>query len=107
VTQIPPDDTVRQDLALGKAVDEIAAHLIAEGVHPIPTIKALLSGTGISLREAKTYVDHSLSVDVQKANERLRDLAEAVLSAAQTIDEARCTGVPPAVRPTLELSSSI
>ena len=47
----------------------------------------------MSLKEAKTYVDRNLSPEAQEANERLRDTAEAVLTAAGLVDEAHCVGL--------------
>jgi hypothetical protein len=85
------EDIVRTELANGKTLEEIAAHLIAVGVRPIPAIKALRQVCGIPLGEAKTLIDRNLSPEEQETNERIRDMVESIALFAQAVSEARCT----------------
>jgi len=70
---------VRDEIAAGVSPQDVAFSLIQMGSGPIAACKALRSGGGIRLIEAKFLVDAALPADVQAANERLRDAAEAAL----------------------------
>jgi hypothetical protein len=91
VPDLDPAEIVRVQLAAGKSTEEIVAHLISAGVSPFAAINALRNVAQISLRAAKTCVDHSFSLEAQEANERLRDMAESVAMLADAMDHARCT----------------
>ena len=84
-------DIVRTQLAAGRSAEEIAVQLVSAGASPIAAIRALRNVAKVSLAEAKTCVDHSLSPEVQTANERLRDMAKSVAMLTQAMDHARCT----------------
>jgi hypothetical protein len=55
----------------------MAINMIQMGSGPAAACKSLRSGAGIPLGDAKAFVDLALPPDVQEANERLRDAAEA------------------------------
>lgn len=71
---------VRDSIALGMPADRIAARLRSEGVKPMDAIKALRSGAGVSLGEAKLLVDRTLPAEWQAMNDQLRDAAEQSLA---------------------------
>lgn len=63
----------------GSDLDEIARHLIAEGLGPIPTYRALRAGTGASYMPAKEAMHRNLPDAEQRATERLWDAAEEAI----------------------------
>jgi hypothetical protein len=77
-------DVVRGELRRGVSVDDIGRTLLDRGLGPIETVKALRSGAGLGLDEAKVVVDGLLTPGQQAANERLRDTAmDALLDGAE------------------------
>ena len=71
---------MREHVADGKSLDEIASLLIERGFGPITTIKAMRFVTGRGLDELKPIVDRALPSRWQAENRRMRDLAEASLT---------------------------
>jgi ribosomal protein L7/L12 len=69
-------------LEAGDTPDDVARLPIErEHLDPIPAIKAMRAGGGISLGEAKEIVHRNLPVERQRATEKLWNEAIAVLEA--------------------------
>jgi ribosomal protein L7/L12 len=55
----------------GVGGDDLARDLLSRTTFPIAVIKALVSGAGLSLGEAKTVVHRNLEPDAREAAEKL------------------------------------
>jgi hypothetical protein len=91
VSEREPEQLVRDSVAAGQSLGEIAADLRREGIGPLEAVKALSHGAGIRLAEAKLLVDRSLSSEWWETNERLRATAAESLELDQvqaTYDKA-------------------
>jgi hypothetical protein len=69
-----PTDIVRTSLGAGQTPDQVARSLIEEHqLAPIPAIKALRAGAGMTTGQAKEVVHRNLPLDQQAAAEKLWD----------------------------------
>jgi ribosomal protein L7/L12 len=69
---------VRDSLAAGHSLDEVARALLARNASPIAAIKALREATGMRIGDAKAVVHRNLRASEQEAAEQLwQDLIRA------------------------------
>jgi ribosomal protein L7/L12 len=79
VVTLNPEELVREQLADGKSLDEVAVSLIEHRFGPVTAIKAMRTVTGKGLDELKQAVDRALPPSEQAKNDALRQAAMELL----------------------------
>ena len=80
----------QRTLSTGGTADDVLVALRASGANIIDSIKILRAATGMSLGDAKAFVDRSVAWDdARLQNEHLRDLAEDAIHESEggSVDE--------------------
>ena len=77
---LPRNQNLKAWVDAGYDADEIAAFAIASGLRPVEIMKFMKLEMGISLGEGKSIVDRQLPQETQKANARLRAIADFALT---------------------------
>ena len=77
---LPHNQNLKAWVDAGYDADEVAAFAIASGTRPVEVMKFMKLEMGISLGEGKLIVDRQLPHATQKANARLRAIADFTLT---------------------------